>query len=172
MTDTLLVMVLRLFHIVGGLFWAGAVLVSAAFLLPAMGDVPEGGRFMQRVMVDRRMSAWLTAAAVSTMLTGLWMYGRFAVYGGGAWMQSRGGMMLTLGGLLGVTAGITGGAVVGPTGKRLGEVGARLQAAGGPPAAADLAEARRLQARLTTTTRVVAVLLLGTAAAMAVARYV
>jgi hypothetical protein len=61
--------------------------------------------------------------------------------------------------------------VTAPTGRRLGELGARLQQSGGAPAAADLAEMQRLQTRLSGATRLIAALLVLTAAAMAVARY-
>jgi uncharacterized membrane protein len=49
-------LLLRLIHILAGVFWVGAIFLIAGFLLPtarAMGR--EGGRFMQHLMLQRRL---------------------------------------------------------------------------------------------------------------------
>ena len=169
----LLMIVLRLLHILGGIFWVGAMLIAAGFLYPAAREGPEGGRTLQRIMVRHRLSTWVSVAAAVTVLSGLWMYGRVAAATNGAWMRTRPGIALGVGGLLAIIAAVLAGAVIGPAGRRLGAIGARLQQVEGgtPPPAADVAEMQRLQARLASTTRVVATLLVLTASAMAVARY-
>ena len=169
----LLMIVLRLLHILGGIFWVGSMLIAAGFLYPAAREGPEGGRTLQRIMVRHHLSAWISAAAGVTVLSGLWMYGRVAAATNGTWVWTRPGIALGVGGLLAIIAATTAGAVIVPTGRRLGEIGARLQQGGSgtPPSPADVADMQRLQARLAGTTRVVAVLLVLTASAMAVARY-
>jgi hypothetical protein len=171
MDDRLLMIVLRLLHIIGGTFWVGTMLVAAGFLYPAAQEGPAGGRVLQQIMMRYRLSMWLSVAAAVTVLSGLWMYGRVAVATGGDWMRTRPGVTLGVGGLLAIAAAATAGAVSVPTGRRLGELGARVQQAGGAPAPTDVAEVQRLQARLLRSTRVIAALLVLTAAAMAVARY-
>ena len=59
-----------------------------------------------------------------------------------------------------------------PTAKKLGDLGASVRAAGGPPSAEQAAEMQRLQGRLAGAMKVAAVLVVATAALMAVARYV
>ena len=172
MDGRLLMIVLRLVHILSGVFWVGALLVAAGFLYPAAQDGPEGGRMLQRIMVRHRLATWVSAAAGLTMLSGLWMYGRVAMATGGAWMRTRPGIALGVGGLLAITAAGIAGAVLAPGGRQLSELGTRLHAGGGGALSGDgPAEMRRLQARLMGTTRLVAALLVLAAAAMAVARY-
>ena len=166
-----LMIALRLAHILGGIFWVGWMMVASGFLYPAMRDTQDGGRMLERMLVHRRMSTWVSVAATLTVLSGLWMYGRVAMATDGAWMGTRPGIAYGTGGALAVAAAIVAGAVLVPTGRRLGALGARLAQGGGPPAPHDLAELRRLQARLTTTSRVATFLLVVTAALMAVARY-
>lgn len=171
MDDRLLLIVLRLFHILGGVFWAGSMLVVAGFLLPAASASPEGGRTLQRVMMQQRLSAWLSAAAGVTVVSGLWMYAKFSMASDGAWARSRPGMALAFGGLLAIVAGALAGAISVPTGRRIGELGARMQQKGGAPSSEDGAEMKRLLGRAGATTRLIASLLVLTAASMAVARY-
>jgi uncharacterized membrane protein len=171
MDDRLLMIALRLVHIVFALFWVGAMVVLAGFFYPTTREAPEGGGVLQHLMMRTRLSTRLSAAAILTLLSGLWMYGRVASATNGAWMRSRPGIALGVGGLLAITAAALGGGIARPTGRRLGAVGARLQQGGGPPQAADLAELQQLQARLIGVSRIVAVLLVLAAAAMAVARY-
>ena len=79
--------------------------------------------------------------------------------------------MFGLGGVLAISAMIIGMAVNSPAGRKLGELGARVQASGRPPTPDQAATIQRLQERLGRATVVVATLLLLAAAAMAVARY-
>jgi len=173
MDGRLLMIVLRLLHILSGIFWVGTMLVATGFLYPVAAEGPEGGRVLQQIMVRRRLATWVSASAGLTLLSGLWMYGRVAVATGGEWMRTPPGLALGAGGLLALVAAILAGIRIVPSGRRLGEIGARLQQAGGgaAPAASDLAEMQRLQSRIFGTTRVVAGLLVLTASAMAVARY-
>ncbi len=172
MNSPLLMIALRLLHVLGGIFWVGAMLVTAAFLYPAAREGPDGGRVLQQIMVRHRLSSWLSTAAGITMLSGLLMYGRFAMSGGGAWMRTRGAVVLGIGGLFAIAAAATAGAVLVPGGRRLGELGARARMGGAGPDGETVAEMTRLQTRLFDATRIVAGLLVLTAAAMAVARYV
>jgi hypothetical protein len=73
------------------------------------------------------------------------------------------------GSALGVLALVLGHAVNAPTAKRLGALGAEMQAAGGLPSPDQLAEVTRLQQRLRTASVAVAILLSLTVVAMAAA---
>jgi hypothetical protein len=162
-----LTIVLRLIHIIGGVFWVGAVLVVAGFLYPA-SQSPEGRGIMPLVMFRHKLGIWLGIASGLTMLSGFVMYGRVAMSAPG-WARSRPAMALGLGGVLAIVASVIGGAVVSRAIERLGALGAQMQAGGN---AAEIApEMSRLQRRVTTGTRIVAGLLVIVVATMAIARY-
>jgi len=169
-----LLLLLRLIHIVIGIFWVGAVAFIAFFLVPSVQRVgPAGGALMQHLIQIRRMPAWLTAAGVLTILAGLLLYWHdSAGFGSVEWMRSGPGVTFGLGALLAIAGTGFGTAVNAPAARELGAIMARAQAAGAPPSAADLATVQRLQARLAFGARASAVLLLLAAAAMSVARYV
>jgi len=78
--------VLRLIHILAGTFWVGAIFLLAGFLVPtARSSGPEGGRFMQQLMLRRRLPVFLGVAMLLTVLSGLVMYVRVTAATHGAW---------------------------------------------------------------------------------------
>jgi uncharacterized membrane protein len=171
--DQTITLLLRLVHIVGGVFWVGAVFMMVGFIFPTVRETgPTGGRFMQELMQRRRLSVFMNSAAGLTMLSGFIMYGRMIAATDGAWAGTRAGMTFGIGGLATVLAGIIGGAVVGRGAAQLGKLSQAAQASGGAPSPEHAAEIGRLQARMTKAMRAVAVLLLVAVAAMAMGRYV
>lgn len=168
-----LLMLLRLVHIVVGVFWVGAVAFIAFFLLPTIQSVGAAGEAVMRQLNQiRRMQRWLTAAAVLTILAGLLLYWHdSAGFGSVQWMRSGPGVTFGLGAVLAIAATGFHSVVIAPAARELAPIMARADAAGGPPSS-DLATGQRLQARLAWGARTWAVLLLLAAAAMSVARYV
>jgi uncharacterized membrane protein len=170
--DQTFTLVLRFVHIVGGVFWAGAVFLMVGFIFPTVRETgPQGGRFMQELMQRRRLSVFMNSAAGLTMLSGFILMGRVVAATDGAWMNTRTGMTFAFGGLATIIAAIIGGAFVGRSGQRLAKLGAAIQASGAPPSAEQSAEMGRLQARMGKAMRAVAVLLFIAVTAMATARY-
>jgi len=165
------VVVLRLLHVVGGVFWAGAMLVVAWFLVPTVRATgPEGGRVMQELMIGQKLSKWLGIAAAVTVLSGALLYYRAMSTTAGTFGASRPGMAFGAGALAAIIAAIIGGSVSVPTSKKLDAVSKRMQAAGRPdPALA--AELQALQAKMAGAARIIAALVLVAAAFMAIARY-
>jgi hypothetical protein len=69
------VIVLRILHIAGGVFWAGAVLVTLRFVLPNARQIgPAGGAFVGRLMGEQGLSRASAGAAVITILSGVLLY--------------------------------------------------------------------------------------------------
>jgi len=172
MDERTIMILLRLIHIVGGVFWVGSVMMTTAFLFPtvrAMGA--QGGRVMQELTGRRRLPVYMNVAAGLTMLSGLVMYGRLAAATNGGWAGTRVGITLGIGALATILAAIVGGAVVGRIGRTLGKLGESVQAAGGPPSPEQAAQMEALQQRMGRALRVVAALLVIAVACMAVARY-
>jgi uncharacterized membrane protein len=166
------VLILRFLHVVGGVFWVGAITVMAWFLFPvARGAGPEGFKFLQQVMEARRMGMWVGISAMATVLSGIILYARFASATDGAWTRTPSGIGFSVGAVtalvgLGVGLGLAVRSV-----NRIRAIATEAAAAGGPPTAAQAAEMQRLQARAGTAMRVTSLLLLAATAVMGTARY-
>jgi len=162
--------ILRLIHIVSGVFWVGSVLFVSVMLLPSIRRAgPSGGAVMSDL--GRRMPPIMMGAALLTVGAGIWLM--TIVSGGhvGAWMQSSMGRTIGIGGGLAILAIVLGLVINAPTGRRMSVIGAAIAKRGGPPEPGEAAELQRLQARMEMASVAVAVLLLLATCAMAVARY-
>ena len=164
-----LVLGLRLLHVVGGVFWVGAMTVLAWFLFPAVRAAgPDGGRVMQQVMDVRRLGMWLGIGGGLTVLSGLGLFARFASATHGAWVRTNAGMGYSIGAaaaLLGMGIGLGVGM------RSMLRVQRIAAEAAGSPSAAQAAEMERLQARAASAAKLTSVLLLFAAAVMGTARY-
>ncbi|MFQ5922121.1 MAG: hypothetical protein ACE5M4_04700 [Anaerolineales bacterium] len=165
-------LLLRVIHILGGAFWAGSAFMLTGFVAPAIGQAgPEGGKFMQRLVLGTRFVTVTATAAGLTVLTGLLMYLRKS---GGLsnfnldWASTGEGIAFTIGGLTGITALIMG-ALTGSTSRKLAELGASLE---GPPSPEQAAEVAGLQNRLSNLGATTSILLIVALIAMATAQYV
>jgi uncharacterized membrane protein len=164
---------MRVIHILIGVFWVGTVLFIAVFLMPSVRAAgPAGGSVMHQLVQARRLPLWLMAAAIVTIASGLWLYWLDSSGFRSAWLGSGPGRVFGLGGAFAILATIVGMAVNTPAGRRLAALTARVQGSGRPPSSEEAAEMQRLQTRLARATIAVAVLLVLATAAMAVARYV
>jgi uncharacterized membrane protein len=173
MDNPAIVHLLRLVHVLGGVLWVGTVVFLAGFLLPSVRAAgPAGGPIMQQLVQARRLPLWLMGAAILTVLSGIALYWRDSAGFTSAWLASDQAQIFGLGGVLALSAVVLGMAVNSPAGKQLGELTARLQAAGRAPAPDEVATLQALQRKLARATTVGAVLLVLATAAMAVARYV
>lgn len=172
MSESALMIVLRLIHIICGVFWAGTVMSFAWFVLPAQKALgPPGMTFIQELMVRQRLRAFVIGAMMLTILSGLTMYIRTAVMTHGQWTSSTNGIVLGIGGVAAIFAGGIGGGVVGSIGKKMMALGGQIQAAGGTPTEAQRGAMEVLQSRGVLAFRVTAVLVLIAVSAMASARY-
>ena len=165
-------LVLRLVHIVLGVFWAGTIFFLVLYLAPAIGRVgPDGGKVLAQISGARFFEV-MPLVALVTILSGLWLMwilsGGFAA----AFFASPWGLALTVGGAASVVAFLIGTMVMRPTTRRLLELGPRLGAATSEEERRALdAEMVGLRRRSRTASRWVAVLLLVAVAGMAAARY-
>lgn len=170
MDERTLTIVLRLIHILGGIFWVGTMMLLAGFLLPtARATGPEGGRFMQYIMQQRRLQLYLASAMLLTVLSGIAMYARMAAATHGAWAGSRPGIAYGVGAVAAILAAAIGGSIGSSAGRKMLAVGRAIGAAG--PSAEQKAELAQLQGRMAVGARLAAGLLVVAAGAMAIARY-
>jgi uncharacterized membrane protein len=168
--DPLLIL-LRVVHVVGGVFWAGAVLFVVHFLEPAVRDVgPDGARVMQALQKRRYLDVMPTVALL-TVVSGFWLYwrafGRFHPGPGASGAE----LWLGVGGFASLVAFVIGMAVVRPSSVRVGRLAAELAQA--PPERKEAvgAELARVRGRMRIAGRWTAALLGIAILCMAVGRY-
>jgi len=165
-------LMLRLIHVLSGVFWAGSVFFVAAFLVPGLrASGPAGGQVMQQVMGKLRYPTAAGVAALLTILSGGGMYWRNTSMSSGGWARSVPGMTYGAGAVAALAALTVFVAVIRPTGNRLLELGAAIQSAGGPPTSEQAATLAQLQGRMARAARFGAGCLAITVIAMASARY-
>lgn len=163
--------VLRIIHIVCGIFWVGATMFTAAFLLPALRDAgPDGAKVMAGI-TKRKFMEIMPVVAILTMLSGLWMLSRASGGFNSTYFSTRPGMGYSTGATAAIVAFIIGMSFVRPSMKRAAELGQAAAQASAEDKAKLGAQAQALRARANTAGNVVAVLLVTAAIAMAVARY-
>jgi len=172
MDDRYLMILLRLFHILGGVFWVGSVAALAWFIHPSQAVLGEAsGKFMQELMLKQKLSNWIGGAMMLTVLSGLVMYIRLSMVSNGGFASSRTGMVLGLGAVAAIVAAGIGGGVAGRAARSMAKLGEEIRAGGAPPTDSQRAEFARLQSRQGWALRTATSLLVVTVAAMAIARY-
>ena len=168
----IVVLVLRLLHIFGGVFWVGGTFMLAGYIEPTVRATgPEGGKFMQRLAGQSGFTQAMSVAGVANVLAGILLYWRDS---GGlqlTWITTGTGLTFTLGGLLGIIAAVIGFGVSGAASRQLAELGKQIAAAGGPPAPDKLAQMQTLQAKLRQGGQINAVVMSVVLLCMSLARY-
>jgi uncharacterized membrane protein len=171
MDERTITLLLRLVHILAGIFWVGAIFLIAGFLLPTTRATgPAGGRFMQHLMQQRKLPTFLAIAMLLTVLSGFTLYGRIVAATHGAWAGTPPGIAYGVGGLAAILGALVGMLVSGPAARRMAAIGQNSAQAGGP-SAEQQAEIGRLQGRMVLGSRLVAGFLAVAAGLMAIARY-
>jgi uncharacterized membrane protein len=172
MNDNAITLLLRLIHILAGIFWVGVAFLMAGFLIPTVRETGEaGGRFMQHLMLRRRLPVFMGIAMLLTILSGFTMYGRLVAATNGAWAGTRPGMAYGIGGLAAVLGAVLGMSIAGSAGRRMAAIGQSIAQAGKPPSAEQQADMKRLQGRMSLGAGLTAGLLAVAAGAMAIGRY-
>ena len=162
-----LIWLLRIIHIVGGVFWVGGALFMAFFVGPTVGAIGEPGqRFVGYLMNNLKFSTRMSIASGSAILAGAILYGLDA-RGGEAWLQSSFAMGLGIGAAFAVI-GFVFGILVGRTTKGMAQLGAQFQ---GKPTAEQMTRIQEMQKQLRTYSIVNVLSLILATVFMAIARY-
>lgn len=168
-----MLLTLRLIHVLAGVFWAGAAVFTAAFLIPTIRAVgPAGGPVMRHIAQVRKLPVFILSAGILTVISGVGLY---SISSGGftnSWMRSGAGITFGIGGLLGILAMLIGIFFAMPMARRAAALAAAMGASGGKPSADQAAEMQRLQGRMAKASALGAVLIVGATSAMAIARYI
>jgi hypothetical protein len=162
-----LIWLLRIIHIVGGVFWVGGVLIMTFFIAPTVGANPEAGqKFIGHLMNNLKFSARMSAAAGSTILAGFILFGLDA-RGGQAWVRSSFATGLSIGAVFALI-GFVFGILLGRATKSMAQLGAQIQ---GKPSPAQLAQMQTIQKQQVTYSRISAATLVIAVIFMAISRY-
>ena len=167
-----LLLLARLLHIVASTIWAGAAILIAGFLLPAIRAAgPGGASVMRELTLVRKLPEILATIGIVAILSGGYLY--WIASGGlrSAWLHSWTGSIYTLGAVASLIAAFIGIGINIPTANRIGALAATLHSSGAQPTAEQSKILSGLALRVARGTRAVAVLLAIAAATMAVARY-
>lgn len=164
-------LVLRLVHVLGGIFWVGAMMYMAFFLMPTMAQAGPAAGPVIAGLQQRKLFVWLPVIAIATLLAGIRLMmlqsdGFSAVYFG-----TPIGRTYLVSGALAVIAFALGISVNRPAMNRIGVLMAAMPTADEAGRAAMQAELAVLRRRSGVATKVVTWLLIAAAAGMAVARY-
>ena len=163
-----LIWLLRIIHIVGGIFWVGGTLIMTFFIGPTVGATAEAGqRFVGHLMNDLKFSNRMAIASGSTILAGFILYWIDSQGFTSAWMSSGAGRGFGIGAgfaLIGFVFGI----LVGRTTKAMAQVGAQIQ---GKPSPDQMTQLQALRKKQATYSMIAAVTLILATIFMAIARY-
>lgn len=163
----------RMLHILFAAFWVGSAVFLTLYVTPAIRATGPQGAPVMAELLRRRMGGFIAAAAMLTVLSGLWMYWIFTNGFDGAIVAHGAGLALGIGGLCGIAAAVIGGAVIGRAAERAGALSQQMaQMPEGEQRAATLQTVAALQRRVATFSRVAVVLLIAALVAMTLAHAV
>jgi uncharacterized membrane protein len=158
-TVTLLLLLARVFHILGGVIWAGSMFALSFAIIPIGTRHADEGANRWTALVSRRLGPMSGIAALVTVLSGIYL---FATLHAGD--TSAGGVVLETGAIAAVLSFLVGALVVGPAGNRL----SKLQTGASPP---DMAQVASLRRRAAWSSRLAGILLGLAVLSMAAFRY-
>src|SRR5512144_1921051 len=97
MAYQILIWLLRIIHIVGGVFWVGGSLIMTFFIVPTVSAVGESGqKFVGYLMNNQKLNSRMAAASGSTVLAGAILFGLDA-RAGATWARSSFATGLSIG---------------------------------------------------------------------------
>lgn len=164
--------VLRVLHILAGVFWVGASFMTILFLQPTAREIgPAAAPFMGHLAGKKRLADWVLGAAGLTILAGVLMYWRVSGGLDPDWVASATGISLTIGAACAIAAFALGLSVVRPTILATLAVGREVAASGGPPTPEQQERLQALSKRSKDVGKVIVPLLVVAVIGMASARY-
>ena len=163
-----IIWLLRIIHIVAGVFWVGGTLIMTFFIGPTLGAIGEPGqKFIGHLMNNLKFSSRMSAAAGSTILAGFFLYWIDSQGFTSAWMSSGAGRGFGIGAAFALI-GLVFGILVGRTARAMAQMGAQIQ---GKPSPQQMAQMQDLQRRQGTFSMFSTITLVLALIFMAIARY-
>jgi uncharacterized membrane protein len=167
------IIVLRVVHVVGGLFWVGSALFNSIYLFPAMKSAGAAAGAIMGSMRQRHLFIVMPLIALLTILSGVRLMWITSADFSAAYFESGRGATFAWGGTFAIAAFLLGVFVGRPTGMRMGAIQQAMATAPDDRARGELAgQLARLNRRSTVIGWTANTLLILAAAFMAAARYV
>lgn len=165
-------LLLRLVHVLGGLFWVGSALFNILFLMPVLQPLgPAAGPVMAGLQ-RRRMMVILPTVALLTILSGVRLMWITSNGFDDGYLSTATGATLSVAATAGILAWVLAMAFVRPSMTRVATLAPTMATLPeGPERARVAAELDRLRRRAGIVNRLGVVLLVIAASGMAVARY-
>ena len=165
---TYFIWLLRIIHIVGGIFWVGGTLTMTFFIGPTIGATAEAGqKFVGHLMNNLKFSNRMSAAAGLTILAGFILYWIDSQGFSSPWMSSGAGRGFGIGAAFALV-GLVFGILIGRTAKAMADLGSKMQ---GPPSSDQLTQLQAIRKQQVTFSNISTVSLLLAVTFMAIARY-
>jgi uncharacterized membrane protein len=165
-------LVLRLIHILGGIFWVGGLMYTSFFLVPVVRSSPAVAGQVMAGLQKRRLFIVLPTVALLTIASGLRLLMINSAGLSGSYFSTNAGRTYGAGAVAAILAFLISMLVSRPAFVHVGKLGASLATTtdeGGRDRIAT--EMARLNKRASVANLLVVVLLMLTAAGMAIARY-
>jgi len=172
MTTNILLIILRIIHIFSGIAWVGWGLFMLLFFVPTMQRLgPDGGKFMQNMLVHTQYALFLPLSAVLTVLSGIWM---FIIVSSGFnvnWISQGQGIVLSLGALFGLLAFGHGLFTLRVYTIQMKNIASQILSSEGPPSPELVGQLPPLAAKIGINSRISMALVIIAVLGMASARY-
>lgn len=163
-----LTIILRLVHVLGGVFWVGAALAMTYFISPAVSATAEAGqKVMGHLMTQSKFSATMLTAGYSTVIAGAILYWIDSNGFTSAWMMAGPGIGFGIGAVFAII-GLAAGSMTPRLGAEMGKLAAQFK---GPPTPEQQAQMAALRNKQKTVSTINTYCLIVATILMGVARY-
>ena len=162
-----LIIVLRLIHIVGGVFWVGTALLFSFFIIPSIRATSEVEQKFWGLLTKTHLGEVHGISAILTVLAGAGLYWIDSQGFTSGWMTSGPGLGFGIGGIFGFLGVISGILNALPL-RTLAETAAQIQ---GSPTPEQMDKIQAAQKRLGVVGRIDSAVLIIALICMATARY-
>ncbi len=109
MVSWILILILRLIHILSGVFWVGTAVFSGLFVFPTVEATGEAGKaFLDHLVNQAKISRFIGIAAALTVLAGATLYWIDSDGLNSSWISAGPGIGFGIGGLLALVGFVTG----------------------------------------------------------------
>ena len=161
-------LILRLLHIVGGVFWVGGALAMNFFIGSSIQSTGDAGKqFAGYLMGKTRFSQYMMYSGIASIAAGFILYGIDSNWFTSAWQSSGPGIGFGIGALFALIGMVTG-IMNGNNNRAMARIGAQIQ---GKPTSEQAAQLGTIQKRQAWVVPVNTYSLLLSLILMAVARY-
>lgn len=163
-----IIWLLRIIHIVGGVFWVGAALTMTYYIAPTIGTTGEAGqKFAGHLMGKMRLTNTLMISSISNILAGFILYGITSNGFTSGWMRTGPGMGFGIGAGIALIGWVFG-MLIGRTNGEIAKLGTQIQ---DKPTSQQLTTLQTLRKKLGTYSSVNAISLILAVIFMSIARY-